>query len=128
MTTEELAAWRAKAEAVVQTLLAGDWSGPVYIVFDSELPPPRPACWGLTGHGLDVARRDAIGARWRGRGLAVLLSADLPGEPALWATLLHELAHIMSDNLFPHPGGDSLKAQFAMLSMADAAAELASID
>ena len=70
---------------------------PLYIVTAGELvlTPTARGCGGVTNPGMDLACRDAIGPRWRGRGWCMVLARDEDME----GTFLHELAHILDQTM-----------------------------
>jgi hypothetical protein len=91
----------------------------VYVLFASKLPQqyrPR-GCFGMTGRGLDLVLRDAIGRKWKGRGAVMVLDEDqarwfarefhpflleaIAAPRELWKAAAHELAHIAGRTILP---------------------------
>src|SRR5262245_24195059 len=86
--------------------------GPTLYVFlgedDRDLPPGGEDVLGFTAGRLDLSLRPLLAERWKGRGPAVALNLPCIRREAerfgmafglrTVATLVHELAHVFSDN------------------------------
>jgi len=70
---------------------------PLYIVTTDEMGivRRRQGCFALVGPALDIACREAIGPRWRGRGWCILMDRLDDGI----GTLVHELGHILDGTM-----------------------------
>ncbi len=97
-------------EVFCRRLAPVDLAGlPLYLIDGDTLPPDRTATThggliGYTYEGLDADIRDVLGERWRGRGPALIVSANAVRDyyhesvlaDVIEAVVLHELAHVLA--------------------------------
>lgn len=110
----------AEIEALLGRVAESDLAGvPVYVVPMSEVPTeylPTRSIEGWTSAWNDLALRDGIGERYRGRGPCVVVDTDFPPvamseedrRRAVVSIALHELAHVLDYRrpLFSDPVND----------------------
>ncbi len=105
-----------EAEAMLSAIAGPDLAGhPVYVVPQSRVCPElggdTGAVSGWTAIHADLFYRDIIGARWKGRGAALVVADGDSGDrdatrSQILSTAVHEMGHRIADGLFGDPMGE----------------------